>query len=109
MISEKKIRWLEDVLNRPHTVGWFSKLIVHLRRNLIAGLVTVMPITVTLALSYWLFAIVTKSQWVRNIAKTTGIENTYLSTVLTFLAIIIVVYVLGLLSTTMFAKIVFCV
>lgn len=88
---------------RP-TTGVISRVIRHVRKKLLAGLVTIMPVAVALFVSVWLFRLVTGWDWIRRTARATEISNDHLATAVAIILTLLLVYVTGVLSSTITAR-----
>jgi uncharacterized membrane protein len=94
-----------SILFRPiQPRSLFAKIITHIRKKLFAGLITVTPIAVTVVISMWLFRLITGSQWLKNAARRMPIDSDAAATTLALLLTLLIVYLIGLLSTTLLVR-----
>lgn len=105
-LTNPKIQWFERALSKPKRKGLtlVQRVMLHLRRKLIAGLLIVMPLAITAYLSVWFFGFVTKAQWVQKVADQIHVHNDHVATAITLVGTIFVLYLIGLVSTTMLVK-----
>jgi uncharacterized membrane protein len=92
---------ISDILFQPiKPRSMASKVGSHLRRRLLAGLVTMTPIVVTVWVSIWIFNLAANSNWLESAADFTRISDRKLAVTMALLTTIALVYVVGLLSST---------
>lgn len=87
---------------KPRSI--FAKVLVHIRKKLFAGLITVTPIAVTVVISMWLFRLITGSQWLKNAARHMPIDSDAAATTLALLLTLTIIYLIGVLSTTLLVR-----
>ena len=92
---------ISDVLFQPiKPRSMASKLWLHIRRRLIAGLITMTPIVVTVWVSFWIFELVANSKWLASAADFTRISDRKFAVTVALLTTVSLVYLVGLLSST---------
>ncbi len=88
----------------PPKGGIITRLIRHIRKKLLAGLVTIMPVAVAVFMSIWIFRVITGWDWIRRAAGATRITNDQLATAVAIILTLLLVYVTGVLSSTITAR-----
>src|SRR4029077_3272181 len=83
---------------KPRSVA--GTILVHVRKKLLAGLVTLTPIAITVFISVWLFHVIADADWLRHVAQATRITDKNLARAAALLATIGIIYFIGLLSTS---------
>lgn len=76
----------------------------HIRRKLIAGLVTITPIAITIFVSVWIFRTIVESQWIDKAAGFTRITDRNFAVAVAFLLTLALIYLVGLVSTSLTAR-----
>lgn len=96
---------IHEFLSRPiQPRSVFSTIMLHLRKKLIAGLVTMMPIAFSVFVSVWIFRTVVESTWLQRVAGVTRITDRNIAVAVAFLVTLGALYLIGLLSTTFLAR-----
>lgn len=76
----------------------------HIRRKLIAGLVTITPIAITVFVSVWIFRTIVESQWIDKAAQFTRITDRNFAVAVACVLTLVVIYLVGLVSTSLTAR-----
>jgi uncharacterized membrane protein len=81
-----------------------GRLMRHIRKKLLAGMVTITPIAVALFVGVWIFRLITGAEWVRRAAAAArqyvpGISNDQLATAVTLILTLLLLYIAGTLSS----------
>lgn len=81
-----------------------SRVLSHLRQKLIAGLVTITPISITIFVSVWIFRAIVQSDWLLHTATFTRIPDRNFAIAVAFTVTLAFVYVVGVVSTTFMVR-----
>lgn len=93
---------IETILMTPiEPRGVASRSLSHVRQKLLAGILTVTPIAVTVFISMWLFQFILDAQWFTNLSDRLRFGNAALAKLAAVVLTLLIVYLVGLLSTTL--------